>query len=215
MNDERELVAPPAEQPREAEPESTLTATAAVEPAPPTAAAPAAAAEIIVELPPRREGESPIALAVPDEEAATAVRRLVRGFMRREDLHRRLAGLEGRAQTLEVIERHLDLDPVGFILDRVKSEFHAPLAKQLLADPAVFRDVWPDVEAWLDETVRAQRRAELADEREDTRREADAELARITQEQRERTVAAADTESPETSREPPPPPRVIRARRVA
>src|SRR5574341_300930 len=140
------------------------------------------APELIVEIPRRRQGDEPIKLAVEDKETAERLRQAINGGLRRDELKRRMEAVERQRRELEgiidslprdpvhfyrrkveldLLEQRLEIDPIGFLVERVKPEIQVGLAKHLLAVPEVFAAVSQEIEDWRDETVRAQRLADL------------------------------------------------------
>lgn len=171
MNDDA-LPPPSAEQP------------AALVEAPQVPATPEAsvALELVVAIPGRRPDDAPINLVVPDQEVADRVRQVVRSGVRRDDYHRAMTALERQREELQEtidslprdpvdfyrrkleldrVEQRLETDPIGFLLERVRPEIQVDLAKHLLSVPEVLAAVQRELEDWRDETVRAERLAEL------------------------------------------------------
>ncbi len=179
---------------------------------PPPAPAPSEASvspEIIVAIPGRRPDDALIDLVVPDQEVADRVRQLVKSGLRREHLNSAMAALEDQRDEIErqrrelaFVEEHLELDPVGFLLDRVRPEIQVNLAKHLLSIPEVFVAVREELADWQDEEVRARRQTEL---RVTSATDRPGDLERI----RALPMPAAPVEGPRL------PPRTVKARRVS
>ena len=135
--------------------------------------------DMVVEIRGRRPGDPPIKLALDDKETADLVRAAVKDGLRRDELSRERDAIARDRDDLEVLHQHLEVDPIGFILERVRPELHVGLARHLLSTPEVFealRDELMDVD---DENVRARRTAELRSERAQTQREAELTMRRM------------------------------------
>ncbi len=199
MNDDA-LPPPSAEQPAASveAPQASATPEASVPP------------EFVIAIPGRRPDDAPINLVVPDQEVADRVRQLVRSGLRREQFNNAMTALERqhdelqetidslprdpvtfhrRKVELDRIEQRLEADPIGFLLERVRPEIQVDLAKHLLSVPEVLAAVQRELDDWRDETVRAERLAELR--KKHTR------------------------ERPQEAPKPPVAPRVVKARRVS
>lgn len=137
--------------------------------------------DIVVEIPGRHKDQPAIKLAVEDEATAEAIRSLVKGSIRRDELHREREGLERQRDELDMIEQHLAIDPVGFLTERVKPEIQLELARHLLSIPAVFAEINKDMTEWDDPDKLARRQAELRAARSDSRRGAEREMALIAE----------------------------------
>lgn len=168
-------------------------------PAPPEATV---ASEFVVAIPGRRPDDAPFELAVSDQEAADRVRQLVRSGMRREEFNRAQESLDRQRQELAFVEQHLEIDPIGFLLDRVRPDIQVALAKHLLSVPDVLGAVSQELADWQDEGVRARRLAEL---RATSGKDRPGAFERI------RTIPSppAPVEAPRL------PPRTVKARRVS
>lgn len=187
LDGERELpdVPAPAEvHPAPAAPEATVTT------------------DFVVAIPGRRPDEAPIDLVVPDRETADRVRQLVRSGLRREEFNRAQESLDRQRQELALVEEHLDIDPIGFLLDRVRPEIQVDLAGHLLTIPEVAAAVSQELADWRDDEVRTRRQAEL---RVMSAKNRPGELERI----RTAPSAAAPVEGPRL------PPRTVKARRAS
>lgn len=137
------------------------------------------APELVVEIPGRRPGEDPIAVAFDDKETADLVRGAIRGGLRRDELARAKADVERRLGEVEQVEQLLQLDPTGFIADRIRPELRKDIALHLLSIPEVFEQVAPEIEGWADEDVRARRQAEMQRDRTLARETTSREVQRL------------------------------------
>jgi hypothetical protein len=164
--------------------------------------------EFVVSIPARRGWEPPLAIAVEDEDVANALRRVVKGALRRQEFNQAMAALERRRAEVQLLEQHLQLDPVGTIVEQIRADVQVELALHLLSLPEVFAQVSPVVLAWQDEAVRTRRREELARVRAAARQAAETELAKIA-----RTEPPA-AEPVQSHPQPERPARIVRARRV-
>ena len=176
---------PPADTPPATPPagEPPATETPAAEPEAKTET-PAPEA-IIVELPARRPGEKPLPIKVENEEQAERLRQNVRSAMRRDEFNRAMADVTEQRESLELVQLHLETDPVGFLTDQVKPELQVELVRHLLSIPHVFKAVEPEIQSWEDENVRARRQAELANARTDGRTKAEKQMERMAEAKRE------------------------------
>jgi len=134
--------------------------------------------DIVVEIP-GRHPDKPIKLAVEDEATADALRSLVKGNVRREQLHRETESLNRQRDELDMVEQHLAIDPVGFLTERVKPEIQLELARHLLSIPAVFAEINKDMTEWDDPDKLARHQAELRAARADSQRGTEREMGRI------------------------------------
>jgi hypothetical protein len=137
-----------------------------------------APSDILVEIP-GRHADKPLKLAVEDEETANALRALVKGNVRRDQLHRETENLQRQRDELDMVEQHLTLDPVGFLTDRVKPEIRLEVARHLLSIPEVFAEITKDMTEWDDPDKLKLRQAELRAARADSQRGTEREMARI------------------------------------
>jgi hypothetical protein len=119
---------------------------------------------IEVALPGRRPGEVETFVA-PDQEAAEALRRLAKGYLRGEEVERHYAELDARQTNLDEVEQLIEVDPVGFVVDRVHPDHRAKIALQLIADPTVWDTVASEVEKLLNPQERRLVQAELKADR--------------------------------------------------
>lgn len=146
----RTLEAPPAEEPpappagQEPEPPAgdPPAPPAGDEPPPdpetPPAEEPPADEPIKVPLPPRRDGEAPLELEVADQETAEALQRLVRQARSGSQVEQERAILSRQQQAVENLVADADVDPVGFMLDRMEGDVAPRVALQLLADDRIW-----------------------------------------------------------------------------
>jgi hypothetical protein len=139
----------------------------------------AAASEIVVEIPGRRPGDEPMKIAVDSEETAERLRQTVKSGLRRDELNKAMEAVSRQREELDLVQQHLEIDPVGFLVEQVKPELQIGLAKHLLSIPEVFAAVSEELSEWQDDNVRARRQAELGKERSDNRRVAEREMSRL------------------------------------
>ena len=136
-------------------------------------------AEFIAEIPGRRPGEEPLKLAVEDQETLERVNQALKGGLRRDEFNRLTEVVHRQREELDLVEQHLELDPIGFLAERVKPELQVDLARHLLSLPNVFEALAPDLEEWQDPDKARARRAELGKERSDRSRGTERELGDI------------------------------------
>jgi hypothetical protein len=121
--------------------------------------------EHVVEIPGRRAGDEPVKVTFEDEETAERVRQAVRGGLRRDELNKATEALGRQRDELDLIEQHLDLDPIGFLVERVKPELQVELARHLLTVPEVLDAVTKDFEDMQDPDKLARVQAERSRDR--------------------------------------------------
>lgn len=138
-----------------------------------------AAPETVVEIPGRRTGDKPIKLAMEDKETADLVRAALKDGLRREEFNRQMESVQRERDEIDMLEQHLDLDAVGFILERVKPELHVELARHLMSVPAVFTALREELGESEDENVRARRAAELRTQRGESQRAVDRKMDQL------------------------------------
>lgn len=136
-------------------------------------------AEFIAEIPGRRPGEEPIKLAVEDAATLERINQALKGGLRRDEFARSMEAVNRQREELDIVEQHLEIDPVGFLAERVKPEIQVELVRHLLSLPEVFEKVTADLEEWQDPDKARARRAELGKDRADRSRQTERELAQI------------------------------------
>jgi hypothetical protein len=138
-----------------------------------------AKAEFVAEIPGRRPGEEPIKLAVEDAATLERLNQALKGGLRRDEFARSMEAVNRQREELDIVEQHLELDPVGFLAERVKPEIQVELVRHLLSLPEVFEKVTADLEEWQDPDKARARRAELGRDRADRSRQTERELGQI------------------------------------
>jgi hypothetical protein len=96
---------------------------------------------IIVALPELRQGQEPIELEVEDQETADAIAALVRGNARRDQYNRAMGDLNKQREEFQQFEDMLTIDPVNFMVDRVRPDLQVEVALHLLSLPGVYDKV--------------------------------------------------------------------------
>jgi len=135
--------------------------------------------EFVVEVPGRRPGEEPIKLAVDDAETLERVNQAIKGGLRRDEFNRSMEAVNRQREELDLVEQHLKIDPVGFLVEQVKPDIQVELVRHLLSLPEVFEAVTADLEEWQDPDKARARRAELGKDRADRSRQAERELSHL------------------------------------
>lgn len=147
-----------------------------------TPAAPAAETEehpeLLVELPARHADGEAVNIQFSDQETAELVRQAIRGGLRRDEFHKSMQSVQAQRDELDGLVQHLELDPVGFLAERVRPEIQTELARHLLSIPEVFAEVSREIEEWADPDRYARRQAELARDRSTRSRDTEREIAR-------------------------------------
>jgi len=139
-----------------------------------------AKAEFVAEIPGRRPGEEPIKLAVEDAETLERINQALKGGLRRDEFARSMEAVTRQREELDLVEQHLELDPIGFLAERVKPDLQVELVRHLLSLPNVYEAVTADLEEWQDPDKARARRAELGKDRADRSRQTERELAQIS-----------------------------------
>jgi hypothetical protein len=135
--------------------------------------------EFIAEFPGRKPGDEPIKLAVEDAETLERVNQAIKGGLRRDEFNRSMEAVNRQREELDIVEQHLEIDPIGFLSERVKPEIQVELVRHLLSLPDVFEAVTADLEEWQDPDKLARGRAELGKARSDRSRQTERELGQI------------------------------------
>jgi hypothetical protein len=130
----------------------------------------------VAEIPGRRPGEEPIKLAVEDQETLERINQAIKGGLRRDELARATEAVNRQREELELVEQHMAIDPVGFLVEQVKPEIQVDLARHLLSLPEVFEAITKDIEEWQDPDKLALGRAELGRARSDRSRDTERQL---------------------------------------
>lgn len=102
---------------------------------------------IVVALPGRQPGEE-VEYEVTDPEFAEELRRLRKGYMRREEFHQQMEVLKEDRDEVEYIRHALATDPSGFLLQQVPQEVRTQMVVETLTDPQVFRAVMQQIAPW-------------------------------------------------------------------
>ncbi|HKC40365.1 MAG TPA: hypothetical protein VKC15_12550 [Gemmatimonadales bacterium] len=89
------------------------------------------------EIPAIREGEQPITVDIDDPEIENRIRALVRGNLRRENLHAAMETVTQREEHLAQFEDALRVDPVSLVIERTNPKTQADLALHLYTLPHV------------------------------------------------------------------------------
>lgn len=93
--------------------------------------------DLVVALPPRREGEPEIEIVAESVETAEALRRLSNMAARGADLEARETRIQTDQAQIEELEVFIGTDPVGFIEANVPGEVTDTVALALVTDPDV------------------------------------------------------------------------------
>jgi hypothetical protein len=93
--------------------------------------------DLVVALPPRREGEAAIEIVAENKETAEALRRLSNMATRGADLEARETRVQTDQAQIEELEVFIGTDPVGFIQANVPGEVTDTVALALVTDPEV------------------------------------------------------------------------------
>lgn len=109
--------------------------------------------DLVVGLPPRRDGEPALEIAAPDRETAEALRRLVNGYARREAIEQQQAQLADQAERYTQIQEQIQIDPVGYLTGAVPAEVQADVALSLLTQPDIWERVRDTVLSFDDEST--------------------------------------------------------------
>ncbi len=72
---------------------------------------------LVVEVPPRRPGQPPLLIELPDKDSADVVRGLVRDGMRRDHFNRAMENVKLYIEELDVAAQQLEASPLGFLKD--------------------------------------------------------------------------------------------------
>lgn len=116
---------------------------------PAAAEEPSDADKALVVIPAFREGQEAIEIEMSDPDTAERVRAAVRGGLRRDQFHRAMQDVEQRDEELRQLEDEIGVDPVNFIFERIQNRDHrVALARQLVADPAVFEALKDELANW-------------------------------------------------------------------
>lgn len=127
--------------------------------------------ELVVALPPRRAGETPLEITVSDKETADALRRLANGYGRRDEVEAVRAEAQQVYQEIAAEREEIAIDPAGYLVSAVPPEIQADVALFLLTQPHIWESIRDDVLALEDDvqyrTTAAEvkaRRLELRDQ---------------------------------------------------
>jgi hypothetical protein len=188
--------------------ESDGTTTEAQSDKPDSSAEDQLPAELVVDIPGRRPGDKPIKLAMEDKETADLVRAALKDRMRRKEFNRQMKAVNREREEIDVLEQCLELDPVSFLVERVRPEIQTDLVRRLLLIPAVFAALRNDVtELETSADARARWRSDAAETLFKRQRASD----RASE---QRSLRTADDEPdvpvPATTR----PARIVKAKRV-
>lgn len=134
-----------------------------------------------VKLPPRREGEEPLEIDLEGlpEDAQEGFKRLMNMGLRRDQLDAamdQVRAVQGEVQDVMIA---METDPINFIYERTTPELRAQLARHILADPAIYEEVIPEIARWDNSPdVREAAQAKLERDRILAQRDAEGILAR-------------------------------------
>jgi hypothetical protein len=124
--------------------------------APPAPEAEAASDEVdekaVVRLPGRGPDDPEEEWEIADPKLVNSLNRLRNGFMRGEELKREKTALAGQREEVDFVFDSLTGDPEGFVLEHVTDpEIRRGIARQLMADPNIFKSVMEEFGAIEDD----------------------------------------------------------------
>ena len=90
-----------------------------------------------VGLPARNAGDKDIEFEVDNVASRDDLNRLRKGYMRGEEARQQQAAVQSERDEIEEIDLHIDIDPAGFLLDRVGKDVRIQVARALLLDEDV------------------------------------------------------------------------------
>jgi hypothetical protein len=94
--------------------------------------------DLVVALPPRREGDDEFEIVVESKEAAERLRQLKNGYEAAGKLRAEREAVEQDRALIEEMEVWIGTDPAGFIIQNVPPETIEDVALSLVLEPAVF-----------------------------------------------------------------------------
>jgi hypothetical protein len=101
-----------------------------------------------VVIPAMRGNAQPRVMFADTPEAAEELRALVRGNLRREELHRERARVERREEDLATVRDLIEVDPTGFLVQTLPSDRAVDVALALLAQDGVLDAVRETLSTW-------------------------------------------------------------------
>ena len=104
-----------------------------------------------VGLPGRNAGDPDVEFEVDNVADRDALNRYRKGYMRGEEARRQAVAVQSERDEIEEIDLHIDIDPAGFILDKVSKDVRIQVARALLLDADVRKDLEEELAGFDDE----------------------------------------------------------------
>jgi len=137
--------------------------------------------DLIVELPPRREGDPDVELVVENKDVAERIRQLKNGYMAGTQVREAQEAIDRDRAQIDEIEVWIGTDPTGFIIQNTPAEVIEDVALSLVFHPDVFERVAEKIRPALDDP---QERRVLAAELKAARADAQTQLRRVVETRR-------------------------------